>query len=48
MVDIKIIANNKDVKLQLQYPSGKLYVRFTDEIITDFSEFSQLMTKKEL
>jgi carbamoyl-phosphate synthase large subunit len=42
------IANNKDVKPQLQYPSGKLYVRFTDEIITDFSEFSQLMTKKEL
>ncbi len=42
------IANDKDIEPKLDYPSGKMYVRFTDEIITDFSEFSALMTKKEL
>jgi len=42
------IANGKIVEPQLEYPSGKMYVRFTDEIITDFNKFSQLMTKKEL
>ncbi len=42
------VANGKKVEPQLDYPAGKMYVRFTDEIITDFSEFSQLMTKKEL
>lgn len=42
------IANNETVVPQLDYPAGKMYVRFTDEIITDFSDFSQLMTKKEL
>jgi len=42
------IANGEKVLPQLDYPAGKMYVRFTDEIITDFSEFSQLMTKKEL
>jgi len=42
------IANNQDVKIQLQYEVGKMYVRFTDEVIVDFSEFATLMSKKEL
>jgi carbamoyl-phosphate synthase large subunit len=42
------IANNQDVKTQLQYEVGKMYVRFTDEVIVDFSEFATLMSKKEL
>jgi carbamoyl-phosphate synthase large subunit len=42
------IANGLDVKPNIEYPTGKMYVRFTDEIITDFSDFSKLMTKKEL
>jgi carbamoyl-phosphate synthase large subunit len=42
------IANKKEIKPQLDYPAGKMYVRFVDEIITDFSEFSNLMSKKEL
>jgi len=41
------IANGKTPQMQT-YPTGKMYVRFTDELITDFSEFSKLMTKKEL
>ena len=42
------IANNKEVKPNLSYDAGKMYVRFTDEVITDFSAFSTLMSKKEL
>jgi carbamoyl-phosphate synthase large subunit len=42
------IANNQDVKTQLQYEVGKMYVRFTGEVIVDFSEFATLMSKKEL
>jgi len=41
------IANGKTPQ-SVTYPTGKMYVRFTDELITDFSEFSKLMTKKEL
>ena len=42
------IANDKKVKQNLDFPAGKMYVRYTDEIITDFSDFSKLMSKKEL
>jgi len=42
------IANDKEVKPNLNYDAGKMYVRFTDEVITDFSAFSTLMSKKEL
>ncbi len=39
---------NEEVKTDLNYPVGKLYVRFTDETIVDFDKFRQLVTKKEL
>jgi len=39
---------NGNTPQSVTYPTGKMYVRFTDELITDFSEFSKLMTKKEL
>lgn len=42
------LAHNLTVKPQFSYPTGKLYVRFTDELITDFSDFSTLMIQKEL
>ena len=42
------LVNNVPIKDSFTYPTGKLYVRFTDEIITDFSDFSTLMIEKEL
>ena len=42
------LANDKEVKQNLDFPIGKMYVRFTDEVVVDFSEFTKLMTTKEL
>ena len=42
------IMQEKEVTPILTYPNNKMYVRFTDEIVTDFSDFSTLLTKKEL
>lgn len=42
------IMQGIDVKPILTYPHNKMYVRFTDELVTDFSDFSTLLTKKEL
>ena len=45
VVDIMI---GKDVEPQLEYPANKMYVRYVDEIVTDFSDYIALMSKKEL
>ena len=42
------MANGNEIKPQLSHATGKMYIRFTDELITDFSDFSTLMMKKEL
>jgi carbamoyl-phosphate synthase large subunit len=42
------IMQDKDVSPQLSYPSNKMYVRFTNELITDFNDFTTLLTQKEL
>ena len=42
------MANGREPTPQLNYQTGKMYIRFTDELITDFSNFSTLMMKKEL
>ncbi len=42
------LASGEDVKENIDFPDGKLYVRYTDEFITDFSKFSKLITTKEL
>lgn len=42
------LAQHLPVTPLFTYPTGKFYVRFTDEIVTDFSHFSTLMTQKEL
>jgi len=42
------IMQDKDIEPKLTYPSNKMYVRFTDEVITDFNDFTTLLTKKEL
>ncbi len=42
------LASGKEVQEQTTFPDGKLYVRYTDEIITDFTNFSKLLSTKEL
>jgi carbamoyl-phosphate synthase large subunit len=42
------LANGMTIEPLFSYATGKLYIRFTDELITDFSDFSTLMTQKEL
>ena len=45
VVDIML---GKRVIPQLEYPSNKMYVRYVDEVVTDFSDYITLMSKKEL
>jgi carbamoyl-phosphate synthase large subunit len=45
VVDIML---GKRVEPQLEYPANKMYVRYVDEIVTDFGDFITLMSKKEL
>jgi len=42
------LAKKETVSKNFNYQTAKMYVRFTDELITDFHDFSTLMTKKEL
>ena len=32
----------------LKYPQNKMYVRYTQELVTDFTDYMQLLSKKEL
>ncbi|ADV46784.1 ATP-grasp domain-containing protein [Nitratifractor salsuginis] len=41
------LARGEKVEPRREFPDGKMYVRYTEELITDFSEFSKLMTTKE-
>ena len=40
-------ALGEDVEREWNYPSGKLYIRFTDDIVTDISEFQSIVMKGE-
>jgi carbamoyl-phosphate synthase large subunit len=42
------IMQNKDIKPQLEYPQNKMYVRYTGEFVTDFTDFMKLLSTKEL
>ncbi len=42
------IMQDKDIKSQLEYPQNKMYVRFTGELVTDFTDFIKLFSTKEL
>ena len=42
------IMAGKEVETKLEYPSNKMYVRFVDELVTDFTDFTTLLSKKEL
>ena len=45
MVDL---MQGKKVEKKLDYPFEKMYVRYVDESVCDFSKFTTLLTKKEL
>lgn len=42
------IMQGFDVKPQLTYPQNKMYIRYTDEFVTDFSDLIKLLSTKEL
>lgn len=42
------IMQGIDVKPQLEYPQNKMYVRYTGEFVTDFTDFMKLLATKEL
>jgi len=42
------IMKGIDVKPQLEYPQNKMYVRYTGEFVTDFTDFMKLLSTKEL
>ncbi len=42
------IMQEREITPQLSYPNNKMFVRFTDELVTDFSDFTTLLGKKEL
>jgi len=42
------IMKGKEVKSVTTYPQNKMYIRYTDELVTDFSDFMKLISTKEL
>ena len=42
------IMENKKIKPQFDYPQNKMYVRYTGEFVTDFTDFMKLLSTKEL
>ena len=42
------IMQNKKITPQLTYPQNKMYVRYTGEFVTDFTDFMKLLSTKEL
>ena len=42
------IMEGRDVAPQLEYPQNKMYVRYTGEFVTDFTDFMKLLSTKEL
>ncbi|MDQ7044431.1 MAG: ATP-grasp domain-containing protein [Sulfurimonas sp.] len=42
------IMQEKEIKPQLEYPQNKMYIRYTGEFVTDFTNFSKLLSSKEL
>jgi len=42
------LMNGKKLDQNLEYPSEKMYVRYVEELVTDFSNFSKLLSNKEL
>lgn len=42
------LIEGKKIKEQFSYPLEKMYVRYVEESLTDFSKFSTLLSKKEI
>lgn len=42
------LMNNEKVEEKFDYPLEKMYVRYVEEIVTEFKNFSTLISKKEL
>jgi len=42
------LANNEEVEEKLEFPIGKMYMRFTDEVVVDYDKFMKLLSTKEL
>ncbi len=42
------LIEGKEVETNLNFDIGKMYVRYVDELITDFNNFSKILTTKEL
>ncbi len=42
------IMQNKEIETQLEYPMNKMYVRYTGEFVTDFTDLIKLLSTKEL
>ena len=42
------LANNKEVVPNFNYQKEKMYVRYVDEAVVDFNQFTKLLTSKEL
>ena len=42
------IMQEKEIKPLLEYPQNKMYVRYTGEFVTDFTDFMKLLSTKEL
>ncbi len=42
------LIQGKNVKQKLDYPQNKMYVRYTGEFVTDMSNFTKILTSKEL
>jgi carbamoyl-phosphate synthase large subunit len=42
------LANGEEVEENLNFPIGKMYMRFTDEVVVDYTQFMKLLSTKEL
>lgn len=42
------IMQEKEIEPQLVYPQNKMYVRYTGELVTDFTDYIKLFSTKEL
>jgi len=42
------LSEGEKVEVNLEYPYEKMYVRFTEETVVDFREFSEFSAKKEI
>ena len=42
------VMDNKNIQPYLEYPQNKMYIRFVDELVTDFDNYKTLFLQKEI